>query len=73
MDELKAEDLEAIKQILISYKLDGVDNPLLPTDVDMDGDGIADAFGLDADENVILVSGVSLDDTVYVADGEEDE
>ena len=73
MDELKAEDLEAIKQILISYKLDGVDNPLLPTDVDMDGDGIADAFGLDEEENVILVSGVSLDDTVYVATGEGDE
>lgn len=72
MDELKAEDLETIKSILEGYKAEGVVNPLLPTDVDMDGDSIADAFGLDADGNVVLVSGVSLDDTVYVSTGEED-
>lgn len=71
MDQLSPEDLEAIKQILTSYKLDGVENPLLPTDVDIDGDGIADAFGLDSNGNVILVTAVSLADTVYVADDEE--
>lgn len=72
MVELKAEDLETIKSILIDYRNEGVENPLLPTDVDIDGDGIADAYGLDENDNVILVSGVPLDDTVYVATGEDE-
>lgn len=73
MDTLSTEDLEAIKEILTSYKEAGVENPLLPTDIDVDGDGITDSFGLDDEGNVIRVSGVSLDDTVYVATGEVDE
>ena len=73
MDELSAEDLSAIKDILNSYKMDGIENPLLPMDVDIDGDGTADAYGLDAEGNVILVPGALLTDTVYVSTGEEDE
>ena len=73
MDKLRAEDLEAIKSILEHYKADGVENPLLPTDVDMDGDGIADAYGLDSEGNVILVPGVPLTETVYKSTGEESE
>lgn len=68
---LTPEDEAAIKSILLQHKAEGNANPLLPADVDIDGDGIADAFGLDANENVVVVSGAKLEDTVYVSDGDD--
>ncbi len=65
------EDLVAIKNILLQYKAEGVENPLLPLNADVDGDGIADAYALDAFGKVILVSGVPLADTVFVSDGDD--
>lgn len=70
--ELTDEDRKAIEILLLGYKSAGVAVPLLPMDVDVDGDGIVDAFGLDEAGNVIVVTGVSLEHTVYVAEGEED-
>lgn len=67
------EDAAAIKAILLQWKSEGNPNPLLPADVDIDGDGIVDSFGLDENNNVIVVSGTKLEDTVYVADGEQSE
>ena len=64
-------DLVTIKTILEGYRSEGVENPLLPMNVDIDGDGIADAYGLDANDEVIVVSGVTLTDTVYVSDGDD--
>lgn len=66
---VSAEDLEVIKSILIQYKQEGNPNPLLPMDVDVNGDGIVDSFGLDADDNVIVVPGVKLEETVYESTG----
>lgn len=65
------EDLVAIKGILLQYKAEGVENPLLPLNADVDGDGIADAYALDAFGKVILVSNVPLSETVYVSDGDD--
>lgn len=69
--ELTGEDLEVVKSILGGYRQDGVENPLLPIDIDADDDGVldehVDAFGLDADGSVIVVKGVKLTDTVYKA------
>ena len=45
--ELTPEDREAIRAILTNWKAEGVENPLVPMDVDVDGDGIVDAWGLD--------------------------
>lgn len=67
------EDAAAIKAILLQWKSEGNPNPLLPADVDIDGDGIVDSFGLDENNNVIVVSGTKLEDTVYVAEGEQSE
>ena len=67
------EDAAAIKAILIQWKSEGNPNPLLPADVDIDGDGIVDSFGLDENNNVIVVSDTKLEDTVYVAEGEQSE
>ncbi|QGH76580.1 hypothetical protein SEA_ANTARES_42 [Microbacterium phage Antares] len=69
--ELSTEDRDAIKSILTAWRDEGVENPLLPMDVDADGDGICDSWGLDADGEVVLVSGASLEDTVYVSEGDD--
>lgn len=65
------EDLIVIKGILLQYREEGVENPLLPLNVDIDGDGIVDSYGLDENDEVILVSGAKLEDTVYVSDGDD--
>lgn len=65
------EDLVMIRTILLQYKTEGVEKPLLPLNVDLDGDGIADAYGLDQNDEVVLISGVKLEDTVYVSDGDD--
>ena len=65
------EDHVAIQQILLQWKAEGNENPLLPMDVDIDGDGIVDSFGLDADDNVIVVNSTKLEDTVYVSEGDD--
>lgn len=67
------EDLIAIKSILLQWKSEGNPNPLLPADVDIDGDGIVDSFGLDANDNVIVVSGAKLEDTVFESTGDESD
>lgn len=65
------EDLIVIKEILIAWRAEGNTNPLLPLNVDIDGDGIVDAYGLDANDDVVLVSGTKLEDTVFVSDGDD--
>jgi hypothetical protein len=70
--------LEDQAQLLISlrqWRDEGNPNPLIPTDVDVDGDGVVDAFGLDDAGQLVYVSGASLADTVMTADqaGEGDE
>lgn len=69
--ETTADDQAAIRDILLAWKKEGNPNPLLPADVDVDGDGIVDSFGLDENDNVIIVHGVALAGTVYVSDGDD--
>ncbi len=64
-------DRSAIKGILEQWRESGVLNPLLPMDVDVDGDGIVDAWGLDEDGEVVVVSSTSLPYTVYESDGDD--
>lgn len=68
--ELSAADAEQVREILVGWRDAGVTNPLLPMEVDVDGDGTADSWGLDKDGKVIVVSGAKLGDTVFRADGE---
>lgn len=70
-NQLNREDYATIKQILLQWKTEGVENPLLPSDVDVDGDGIVESYGLDENDNVILVRGAALTDTVYLSDGDD--
>lgn len=71
LDTLPQEDRDFLTQHLRQLKSDGNPNPLIPNDLDLDGDGIADAFGLDENNDLVFVSGVSLVDTVYQSDGDD--
>lgn len=63
-------DEEVIREVLVRLRDSGAE-PLLPLDVDLDGDGIVDAWGLNAEDRVVLVSGCSLAATCYVSDGDD--
>jgi len=69
--ELSTEDREAIQGILNTWRASGVENPLLPMDVDVDGDGIVDSWGLDAFGNVVVVSGKHVSETVFESTGDD--
>jgi len=68
---LADEDRALIKKILTDYRDEGMENPRLPLNVDIDGDGIADAWALDENDEVVLVPDQKLEDTVYVSEGED--
>lgn len=68
---LTDEDRAVIRAALLAERERGVAVPLLPADVDLDGDGTADAFGLDENDEVVVVSGVALEHTMFEADGED--
>ena len=70
-NELTPEDEAAIRGILEAQRQEGSERPLLPLDVDIDGDGIVDAWGLDDDGRVVLVSGCYLGSTCYASDGDD--
>lgn len=67
---LTPEDEAEIRDILLNWRAAGVENPVLPADVDIDGDGVEDGYGLDENDQVIIVSGVPLDETVFRSDGD---
>jgi len=67
--ELTPEDREAIRVVLTNWKDYGMESPLVPFDVDVDGDGIVDAWGLDENGEVVLVRS-SLEQTVFRSDGD---
>jgi len=69
--ELTDEDRVAIKALLIQEREQGVPIPLLPADVDYNGDGIVDSFGLDDNDEVVIVSGVAIEHTLYESDGDD--
>lgn len=68
---LTKEDRDAIKAVLLMYRREGEPNPLLPADVDLDGDGIVDSFGLNENDEVVVVRGKKLEETVYVSEGDD--
>ena len=71
VEDLTEADRDALREILESQREAGAVRPLLPLDVDVDGDGIVDAWGLGEDGQVALISGVSLTDTCYLSEGDD--
>lgn len=66
--DLSRADQAQLKASLVRWKIDGQDNPLIPCDVDVDGDGTADAYGL-VNDVLVYITGVTIGTTVYEADG----
>lgn len=69
--QLDKEDHDFIKSLLLAQREKGNENPLLPMDVDVDGDGVADSYGLDESGEVIVVRGTKLEDTLFVNPDDE--
>ena len=69
--DLSREDYQAIRGILRGYREDGVTDPLLPMDVDINGDGLCDAYALGEDDELVYRLSAKLEDTVYVSDGDD--
>lgn len=65
------EDREVILNFLNQQKAAGNPNPLMAMDVDLDGDGICDSFGLDENGELVVVPGVKLEDTTYESLGDD--
>jgi hypothetical protein len=69
LDSIPQADQDELKAALQTWQKDGTENPLIPVDVDVNGDGKPDAVGLDKDGNLIAVTDADLSDTVYESDG----
>ena len=71
--ELTTEDeaRNAIQAALLHWRAEGQAKPVMPVYADLDGDGIADYWGLDDDGELIVVSGDQLGD--YTAVNELDQ
>lgn len=68
---LTPEDEKQIRDILIAWRdEDGVTEPLLPMDVDGDGDGLVDSWGLGPNDSVVVVPARPLEETVFRSDGD---
>ncbi|MCC4250727.1 hypothetical protein [Microbacterium testaceum] len=63
------ESREAIRTALLGWKADGVATPIIPVYSDLDGDGVPDFYGLDDNDQLVQVSGVTVVDSVAVSDG----
>lgn len=68
---LPEEDRQVLQAALYGMKVAGGPAPLIPLEVDLDGDSVADAFGLDEDDELVFVSGVKLEATGYVSEGDD--
>jgi len=68
-EDLPREDQAQLKAALLQWKSAGQANPVIPADVDVDGDGTVDGYGLGPFGDLVYVVGVPIKDTVYEADG----
>jgi hypothetical protein len=66
---LTQNDRDNLVAALKGWAEDGVKDPQIPLDHDVDGDGIVDAWALDENGELTLVNAVSVADTVSVSDG----
>lgn len=68
-DDLPDADRAQLVACLTLWRTEGQANPVIPCDVDVDGDGIVDGYGLGPSGELVYVSGVAIADTVFEATG----
>jgi len=67
--DLPAADREELRTALSRWADEGVAEPMIPFNEDIDGDGTTDVFMLDGFGRLVFASGVRIHDTVSVSDG----
>ncbi|QWY84467.1 hypothetical protein SEA_QUADZERO_22 [Microbacterium phage QuadZero] len=67
--DVPIEDQVQLLACLKQWKAEGQVNPMIPCDIDADGDGTTDAFGLGPFGDLVFVTQVPVKNTVYEADG----
>lgn len=73
LDSLSADERETLTQALTAWRDAGTADPTIPLYEDVDGDGIPDLVGLDAEGELVLVPGATVEDSVAVSEGEVPE
>lgn len=70
LDSLSADERDTLKAALAAWREAGTPDPTIPLYEDVDGDGIPDLVGLDAEGELVLVPGATVADSVAVSEGE---
>lgn len=70
MIALPEADAAAVRDALLAWRVDGVADPKIPVYQDVDGDGVPDFYGLGPDDDLVVVSGVTIADSVAESTGE---
>lgn len=70
---LSEEDREGLRQALLAWRDGGTPDPIMPIYLDVDGDGTPDFVRLSGTGELTLVSGVTIEDSVAVPEGEAGE
>ncbi|WKW85451.1 hypothetical protein SEA_MILANI_27 [Microbacterium phage Milani] len=68
-DDLPLEDQRQLVEALELWKAEGAELPMIPCNLDVDGDGTTDAYSLDPSGNLVYVTGAPVAETVYESTG----
>lgn len=70
-DFLSDADRAEIRGVLLAQRAAGVECPMLPADVDVNGDGTADCYALDNLDDVVILPSVPIGDSLYESRGDD--
>lgn len=70
LEKLSDDEREALTQVLVTWRENGVESPTLPLYEDVDGDGTPDLVSLDENGTLVFVPGGTLEGSVSVSEGE---
>lgn len=65
VDSLSEEERTRLRDTLLEWREAGNPDPRIYSEVDIAGDGYIDYFVLDADDNLVLMPGVEVDQSDY--------
>lgn len=71
LDRLSPDQKIELRDVLISQRTSEIPNPVLPAFDDFDGDGTPDFFGLNDSDELVVISGATLEDSLYESTGDD--
>jgi hypothetical protein len=69
VSDLSDDERKVLRDSLLAWKNDGHAKPVMPVYEDLDNDGIPDFYGLDANNELVVVSG-TVQDSVAESTGD---